>query len=732
MAERLSYLAETYSLLPKNQFGARKRHSTVQALSLLQEKIYDAWRDGKVLSLVSFDVKGAYNGVDRNVLLRRLRGRQVPEVVVRWVESFCSNRQACMMVNGEISDMVDLPQAGLPQGSPLSPILFLFFNADLVQTPIKRNRGAIAFVDDYNAWVVGPSAQANVERLQVEVIPRVEAWEISSGATFAPEKTALIHFTRTERRVQNAGPLQVKGVPVEASLQVKVLGVLMDQQLRYHMHAARTAKRGLRAAQALRRLRGLRPSTVRQLYTSMVAPVVDYASMVWSIYPSAKMITAAEQIQRLGARAVIAGFKTVSLAVAEAEAALAPVTDRWAKQVRRFWVDMHTLPSMHALHKVKLASARNQRRFVSPMQRTVKMAHVTEAERIESVDAFCLSPWKPRAKVAILPRDQAEVLPSRARPDRTIFARASNRNGRVGIGVAYVSPEAHSTVSKTLGSSVSLNVHHGELAALYEACQLIDNRWPDLDTDPRTPVWIFSSSRTALQVVAKPGQQAGQWMLRKIYELLDCFAESWRPRVVFRWLPDHGKIAGSELARDLARKATQPDRQIPSSMKLKSAALRPPPQPRHERRRHFETRPGGRYTKQMDRALPGSHTRRLYDNRSRDEAQILAQLRTGKSRLNSALHDIKAVDSDRCERCHRPESVRHFLVECPRWATQRQQYLQTATDRWTDVSFLLGGWTNERIDGPLGTWKPNMTAVRATISFAKATGRLDLEREERR
>ena len=115
VAERLSYLAETHSLLPKNQFGARKRHSTVQALSLLQEKIYDAWRDGKVLSLVSFDVKGAYNGVDRNVLLGRLRCRQVPEVVVRWVESFCSNRQACVVVNGETSGMVDLPLAGLPQ-----------------------------------------------------------------------------------------------------------------------------------------------------------------------------------------------------------------------------------------------------------------------------------------------------------------------------------------------------------------------------------------------------------------------------------------------------------------------------------------------------------------------------------------------------------------------------------------------------------------------------------------
>lgn len=83
IANRLSYWAEAYSLLPKDQFGARKRRSTIQALTLLQEKIYEAWQEGKVLSLVSFNVKGAYNGVDKTALLQRLRCRQIPETLVR-------------------------------------------------------------------------------------------------------------------------------------------------------------------------------------------------------------------------------------------------------------------------------------------------------------------------------------------------------------------------------------------------------------------------------------------------------------------------------------------------------------------------------------------------------------------------------------------------------------------------------------------------------------------------
>lgn len=69
VAERISVLAEEHSLLPKNHFGGRKQRPTVQTLTVLQQRIYNAWREGKVLSLLSFDVKGAYNGVARDVLL---------------------------------------------------------------------------------------------------------------------------------------------------------------------------------------------------------------------------------------------------------------------------------------------------------------------------------------------------------------------------------------------------------------------------------------------------------------------------------------------------------------------------------------------------------------------------------------------------------------------------------------------------------------------------------------
>jgi hypothetical protein len=95
-----------------------------------------------------------------------MKARGIPDDLLRWVEAFCSERTATIQINGQLSEVRRLPQAGLPQGSPLSPILFLFFNADLVQRQIDSQGGAVAFVDDFTAWVTGPTAQSNREGIE--------------------------------------------------------------------------------------------------------------------------------------------------------------------------------------------------------------------------------------------------------------------------------------------------------------------------------------------------------------------------------------------------------------------------------------------------------------------------------------------------------------------------------------------------------------------------------------
>ena len=77
----------------------------------------------------------------------------------------------------------------------------------------------------------------------------------------------------------------------------------MDTKIRYKEHIARASSKGLEAALELKRLRGLSPATARQLFTSTVVPVVDYASNVWMHAFTNRLKGPINRVQRLGAQA---------------------------------------------------------------------------------------------------------------------------------------------------------------------------------------------------------------------------------------------------------------------------------------------------------------------------------------------------------------------------------------------------------------------------------------------
>lgn len=123
---------------------------------------------------MAFDLKGAFNGVNKSVLDQCLRQRRIPQKAKAWIQSFITARTASVVLDGYTRPATDIDHPGIPQGSPLSPILFAFFNANLVEQPVDFLGGSSAFIDDYFRWRVGPSAQRNLAKLQQEDIPRIE------------------------------------------------------------------------------------------------------------------------------------------------------------------------------------------------------------------------------------------------------------------------------------------------------------------------------------------------------------------------------------------------------------------------------------------------------------------------------------------------------------------------------------------------------------------------------
>jgi hypothetical protein len=115
----------------------------------------------------------------------------------------------------------------------------------------------------------------------------------------------------------------------------------------------------------------------------------------------------------------------------------------------------------------------------------------------------------------------------------------------------------------------------------------------------------------------------------------------------------------------------------------------------------------GVYTWKLDKALPGPHIATVYNALSAEEASILAQCRTGHSRLRSDLYRMKVVDSAGCECGATRETIEHVIYECPLLREDRQTAIDAMGHRWRDLSYILGGcnpWedpkTGQPVDGP--------------------------------
>ncbi|GAA5921020.1 hypothetical protein JCM6882_005818, partial [Rhodosporidiobolus microsporus] len=213
-----------------------------------------------------------------------LREAGFREEVVRWVVSWMEGSSVQLWYEGVMSGRIDW-QSGLPQGSPLSPMLFLVFIAALLRRTTTTTTASFGWIDDVNIVAWGKSVEEAAANLQA-VVPQMENWARQRGATFEAEKTTLTLFAPPNKALPHPLPtVTLNNTPLPYSPSLTMLGVKFDSSLSYRAHRAvctAKASTALPGVALLARLKaGLPPRQVKELVEALVMPRLLWCCAVW-------------------------------------------------------------------------------------------------------------------------------------------------------------------------------------------------------------------------------------------------------------------------------------------------------------------------------------------------------------------------------------------------------------------------------------------------------------------
>ncbi|KAJ5111870.1 reverse transcriptase [Penicillium alfredii] len=684
----ISYAVETENLLPRTHLGGRKGISTDHAIHMILDRTKTAWGKGKpVVSLLMLDVSGAYN-VSHERLLHNLKKRRLGHFVP-WVKSFLMNRSTRIRMPEGISDRIPTP-TGIPQGSPISPILYLIYNADLIEncgTGITSN----GWVDDICSMSKGDSERETTRKLK-EACRKADQWAEKHASVFDPKKYALIHFVNAKEVDQQHTPLRLREHTVPATKTAeRYLGYWLDPGLDFGIHREKAVTK---AGISLRALRSLAGSTwgaslhaMRKIYQAVIIPQMLFGVSAW-YQPMLVSKSKAQAIcrpfvavQKQAACLISGAFRTTAAEALNAEPHLSPISIHMNRLVKETALRLRTGPLFAVPPTMLRRRPADERSWAgwSPMEAQAwktggcltalpgNLASVWESRK-----AFVLAPWQTPPEVIIEDREKAieshEQIMLKVSKERPlmIYTDGSGIEGRMGAAVV-VDLEDHVAHSQ-MGDDNTTTVYAAELRAIEMALESVIDSTEPWAAQAKNGLAIFADSQAALKALRRPRMPSGQIYLIGCLDLIRQLVER-GIQTELRWIPAHQEVLGNETvdqhAKDAAQKPDNPQNPPNRYIRLAAATKR---RFRQEAKFEWERAWASEKTSRPTRRLietPSKKTLEYWSGLRKATASILMQLRTGRIGLGAYLARINRRDSARCDCDLGNQTVAHVLLECP-------------------------------------------------------------------
>ena len=681
ITDRLMYVLEKNGVLNDNQAGFRQgRCTTDQVLKLVQratDQFHAADNEHSARTIVTFfDYEKAYDKVWRDGLITKMLDMEIPHRFVSYVRHFLSGRKTTVEVNGARCPKFRLDE-GLPQGSSISPLLFLIFINDIT-VDLNPDTAASLFADDTSAWMEdGKIRGSNRELMQGEVdkiLRWAETWKMK------------VNTGKTKTLVMSTSPSDLKWDPqlVGGTTDIKpvqeypFLGVTVDGGLRFTKHVDNIVDKCKRRVNILCCMAGKdwgnSVETQRTIYLQYIRSAMEYAAPSWSSWLAETNVKRLQVVQNQAMRAIGKLAKTCPVDFLHLETRLEPLDVRFRKLDDITWDRYDRLPADDS-RKQLLCHHAPPRLTTRHGWRTRTAARMADWEIKRETTTPPLAPWLKLENVTIA---RADVVKKKEEYSETelfdlamekinniecavhIYTDGSTNTGqeRGGAGVYAEDDEGNVILSESFPAGAYSSSYSAEAVAMLEAV-----RW--IETTHLQTCLICTDSMSLVDAIDKNNWRDPDEWLKEIKTTLSRL----NTQVTVLWIPSHCGIPGNDEADELAKQGSsmaQDDTPVThKSVKAKISGRKW--EIRHARAK--ETYGDKRGPKvEVEKSWPCS-VRTLYSRLRTGHAKELAYYR----------YKIEKDDDPFCRACEEEhESIKHILCTCPVLQAERRRLFEGA------------------------------------------------------
>lgn len=277
---RLREHTEEKKIIPEEQYGFRRGHSTTHQLTRITEIIKEGIRTKSKTGGIFLDVEKAFDKIWHEGLIFKMDHIGFPTPLIKLTQTYLKDRRFKVKINQHYSEPRKIT-AGVPQGAVIGPTLFNIYTSDIPRHP-RTEIGLYA--DDTTILAKGKKTDIIRRNLQ-EHIKAIETWTKMWKIKINAEKSVAVLFSKNIRKPEEKQPISIDNKEIQWKKEAKYLGVIIDEKLKFHRHIEETMKKCNRLrgylSPLLSKRSHLSPTVKVMIYKQVLRPALTYGGTIW-------------------------------------------------------------------------------------------------------------------------------------------------------------------------------------------------------------------------------------------------------------------------------------------------------------------------------------------------------------------------------------------------------------------------------------------------------------------